>query len=135
MFLIKNDCKTPFYQKDFYDKINLTLFYFYVTLWSSSRNGIWWHYWFKDTLKAFSNFINKQKSVWNNVFWYVKICISWNFKKSFFGQKNVTKNSIFFFLRAPTHQVLLLLQFLYELKHKIRLSRTVCEIFHFWFRQ
>ena len=26
------------------------------------------------------------------------------------------------------------LRFLYELKHKIRLSKTVCEIFHFRFR-
>ena len=29
----------------------------------------------KDTLKAFNGFKNKQKSVWNNVFWYVKVCI------------------------------------------------------------
>ena len=28
----------------------------------------------KDTLKAFNNFKNKQKSVWINFFWYVKVC-------------------------------------------------------------
>ena len=32
---------------------------------------------FKDTLKGFSDFRNKQKSVWCNVFWYVKVCIFW----------------------------------------------------------
>ena len=25
----------------------------------------------KDTLKVFDDFINKQKSIWSNVFWYV----------------------------------------------------------------
>ena len=34
----------------------------------------------------------------------------------------------FFLLRAPT-----LLRFLYELKHKVRLFKTVCGIFHFLF--
>ena len=32
---------------------------------------------FKDTLKAFDYFKNKQKRVWSNVFWYVKVCIFW----------------------------------------------------------
>ena len=32
---------------------------------------------FKDTLKAFDDFKNKQRSVWSNVFWYVKVCIFW----------------------------------------------------------
>ena len=31
----------------------------------------------KDTLKAFDDFKNKQKSVWSNFFWYVKVCIFW----------------------------------------------------------
>ena len=31
----------------------------------------------KDTLKAFDNFKNKQKSVWSNVICYVKVCILW----------------------------------------------------------
>ena len=28
-----------------------------------------------DTLKAIIDFKSKQKSVWSNVFWYVKVCI------------------------------------------------------------
>ena len=32
---------------------------------------------FKDTLKAFHDFKNKQKRVWDNVFWSVKVCIFW----------------------------------------------------------
>ena len=31
----------------------------------------------KDTLKAFDNFENKQKCVWSNMFWYVKVCVLW----------------------------------------------------------
>ena len=31
----------------------------------------------KDTMKAFNDFKNKQKSVWSNVIWYVKVCIFW----------------------------------------------------------
>ena len=31
----------------------------------------------KDTLKAFDDFKNKQKSIWSNVFWYVKVWIFW----------------------------------------------------------
>ena len=46
-----------------------------------------------------------------------------------------TKNALFFLARAPTHQSFTFnLQFLYELKHKVRLSKTVCEIFDFRFR-
>ena len=33
---------------------------------------------FKDTLKIFDEFKNKQNSVWINVSWYVKLCIFWN---------------------------------------------------------
>ena len=40
-----------------------------------------------------------------------------------------------FFSGAPTHHSLTFnLQFLYELNHKARLSKTVCGIFHFRFR-
>ena len=88
------------------------------------------------------------KSVWSNVFWYVKVCIFWKciqytihwdktqMLKKFPSDKiNGTKNALFFLSRAPTHQsVTFNLRFLYELKHKIRLSKTVCGIFHFWFR-
>ena len=30
----------------------------------------------KDTLKAFDDFKNKQKSVWSNFFWYIKVVYS-----------------------------------------------------------
>ena len=48
---------------------------------------------------------------------------------------NSTKNALFFLLRAPTHHSFTFnLRFLYELKHKVRLSKTACGIFHFQFR-
>ena len=48
---------------------------------------------------------------------------------------NDTKNPLFFLSRASTHHSLTFnLRFLYELKHKVHLSKTVCEIFHFRFR-
>ena len=51
------------------------------------------------------------------------------------GKINVTKNALFFLSRAPTHHSFTFnLQFLYELKHKVHLSETVCGIFHFRFR-
>ena len=50
------------------------------------------------------------------------------------GKINVTRNAIFFLLRATTyHSFTFSLRFLYELKHKVRLSKTVCGIFHFQF--
>ena len=43
---------------------------------------------------------------------------------------NGTKNAFFFLSRAPTHHSFAFdLRFLYELKHKVRLSKTVCGIF------
>ena len=48
---------------------------------------------------------------------------------------NDTKNALFFLSRAPTHHSFTFnLRFLYELKHKVRLSKTDCGIFHFRFR-
>ena len=48
---------------------------------------------------------------------------------------NHTKNALFFLSRAPTHQSFTFnLRFLYELKHKVHLSKTVCWIFHTRFR-
>ena len=45
-----------------------------------------------------------------------------------------TKNAFFFLSRAPTHHSFTFnLRFLYELKHKVRLSKTVCGTFHFRF--
>ena len=64
---------------------------------------------FKNTLKVFSNFRNKQKSVWSKVFWYVKACIFWKCiqytihwdKTQTMDKINGTKNP-FFLSRAPT---------------------------------
>ena len=48
---------------------------------------------------------------------------------------NGTENALFFLSRAPTHHSFTFnLRFLYELKHKVRLSKTVFGIFHFRFR-
>ena len=48
---------------------------------------------------------------------------------------NSTKNVLFFLSRALTHHRFIFnLRFLYEPKHKVRLSKTVCGIFHFPFR-
>ena len=48
---------------------------------------------------------------------------------------NVPKNALFFLSPAPAHYSFTLnLGFLYELKHKVRLSETVCWIFSFQFR-
>ena len=45
---------------------------------------------------------------------------------------NVTKNALFFLSQALTHHSFTFnLRFLYELKHKVRLSKTVCGILHF----
>ena len=56
-------------------------------------------------------------------------------KKFLLDKINGTKNALFFLLRAPTnHRFTFNLRFLYELKHKVRFSKPVCEIFHFQFR-
>ena len=56
-------------------------------------------------------------------------------KNNSFRQKNGTKNALFFLSRAQTHHSFTFhLQFLYELKHKVCLSKTVCGIFYFRFR-
>ena len=50
-------------------------------------------------------------------------------------KKNVTKNALFFLLRAPTHDSFTFnSQFLYELRQVVHLSKTECGIFHFRFR-
>ena len=55
-------------------------------------------------------------------------------KKFSLDKINGTKNALFFLLRAPTHHSFTFnLEFLYELKRKVRLSETVCGIFHFRF--
>ena len=101
----------------------------------------------KDPRKALYNFKNKQKSAWSNAFWCVKVRVFWKciqysihwdktqmLKKIPFDKISGTKNALFFHLRAPTNQSFTFnLWFLYELKYKVRLSKTVCRIFHFWF--
>ena len=48
---------------------------------------------------------------------------------------NVTKDALFFLLRALAHHNFTFnLWFFYELKQKVRFSKSVCGIFHFWFR-
>ena len=48
---------------------------------------------------------------------------------------NGTKNALFFLSQAPTHHSFTFNSlFLYELKHKVRLSKKVSRIFHFWLR-
>ena len=88
------------------------------------------------------------KNIWSNVFWYVKVCIFWKcirftihwdktqiLKKIFSDKINGTKNALFFLSRAPTHHSFTFdLWFSYELRHKVRLSKTVCGIFYFRFR-
>ena len=56
--------------------------------------------------------------------------------KKFPSEKiNGTNNTFFFLSRAQNHNSFTFnLRFLYELKHKIRLSKTVCGVFNFWFR-
>ena len=99
---------------------------------------------FKAALKAFDDFKSKQKSVWSNMFCFIKVCIFWvciqftihwdktQMLKKFLSDKiNGTKNALFFLSRAPTHHSFTFnLRFLYELKHKVRLSKILCGIFH-----
>ena len=101
----------------------------------------------KNTLKSFDDFKNKRKSVWSNVFYYVKVCIFWksvqyiiHLVKTQMLQKipldkiNGTKSVLFFILRAPTHHIFAFhFRFLYKLKHKICPPKNVCTIFHFRF--
>ena len=48
---------------------------------------------------------------------------------------NGTKDALFFLSRAPTHHSFTFnLRYLYELKHKVRLSKTMRRIFHFRLR-
>ena len=48
-------------------------------------------------------------------------------KKISLDKINGTKSALFFLSRAPTHHGFTFnLRFLYELKHKVRLSETVC---------
>ena len=56
-------------------------------------------------------------------------------KKIPWDKINDTKNTLFFLSRAPTyHSFTFNLRFLYEQKHKVCLSKTLCGIFQFRFR-
>ena len=55
-------------------------------------------------------------------------------KKISLGQNKRYKNALFFLSGIPTHHSFTFnLHFLYELKHKVRFTKTVCGIFHFRF--
>ena len=113
----------------------------YFTMWNS-KNEV------KDTLKAFDDCKNKQKSVWSSIFWYIKACTLWKcihytthwdkpeiFLKNSFGENKRYKKCPVFLSRAPTPcSFTSHLRFLYELNHNVSLSKTVCAIFHFKFR-
>ena len=56
-------------------------------------------------------------------------------KKFPWDKINVVKNTLFFLSRAPTcHSFTFNSQFFYERKHKVRLSKCMCWIFHFGLR-
>ena len=88
------------------------------------------------------------KILWFNVFQHVKVCIFWKctqytihwdktkMLKKFPSDKiNGTKNALFFLSQVPAHHSSTFnLWFLYESKHKIRLSKIMFGIFHFQFR-
>ena len=79
------------------------------------------------------------KSVWNNIFWYVKVCIFWKciqytinwdktqmLKKFPLDKINGTKNTLFFLLQAQTHHSFTYnLRIFYKLKRRFHLSKTV----------
>ena len=66
------------------------------------------------------------------VYW---IHIKTNVEKFPSDKINGTKIALFFLSRAPTYRIFTFgLRFLYELKHKLRLSKTVSGIVYFRFR-
>ena len=110
-------------------------------MWPSINSRIQWRL---STILKTSN-----KSVWSNVFWYVKVyifrkfiqyTINWDktklLKKIILGKANVTINALFFLSRTPTHHnhsFIFNLKFLYKLNHMENLSKTGYGIFHFQF--
>ena len=79
------------------------------------------------------------KRVWSNVFWFIKVYIFWKLiqynihaDKTQLLKKSSDKINVFFLSRAPTHHSFIFHpQFFYKLKHKVRLSKTVCGFFRF----
>ena len=82
------------------------------------------------------------KNVWSNVFWYVKVCIFWkciqytiHWDKAEILKNKRSENALFLLWRGPTHHSFTFnLWLLYDLKHKVRLSKIVGGIFRFRFR-
>ena len=70
-----------------------------------------------------------------NVFDTLYMEIKQMLKKLPLDKVNITKSALFFYSHAPTHHSFTFnLQFLYELKHKVCLSKTVWDFwFHFVF--
>ena len=95
-----------------------------------------------------STILKTSKKAYEVMFWYVKVCIFWMciqytihwdktqmLKKCPSNKINVIKNSLFSPSRGPIHHNFTFnLRFLYELKRKVCLSKTICGIFCFRFR-
>ena len=95
-------------------------------------------YWIlKDTLKAFDDFKNSQKSVWSTIFWYVNVYSESVFNTLYIKDKanvqkkknkkiNGTKKIPRFCFQAPTHHSFTFdLRFLYDLDAKVSLKLYV----------
>ena len=87
------------------------------------------------------------KSVWTNVFWYLKVCIFWKFiqytmrwdklqilKKFPSNKVNSTKNVLYFLSWGPSQQVLLLICHWCMNWRTTFVSLKLRHIFHFRFR-
>ena len=98
-------------------------------------------------MKVFDDFKTSQKCmeqfflIWNAyMFWkFIQYTIHWDktqMLKKFLSDKiSGVKNAHLFLSRGPTHHSFTFnLWLLYDLKHKVHLSLTVCGIFHFRFR-
>ena len=95
-----------------------------------------------NTLKAFEDYKNKQKKyevMFFDMYVYSENVSNnrdktWKLKKFPLHKKNGTKNTFFFLLRVPTcYSFTSILWSLYELKHKLCLSKAMFGIFHFGF--
>ena len=97
----------------------------------------------KGTLKAFDDFRNNSVLDFRTKVYEVMLfdMQKYVYTESVFNSLytindkiNGTKHALFFLSRASTHHSFTFdLGFLYELKHKVRLSKIMCEIFHFQF--
>ena len=93
---------------------------------------------FKDTLKFFDNFKNKQLKCMKSFLWYIKVYILWRFiqyikhwnKPQMLGifpsKVMLRKNALFFLSGVLTHHSFTFnLQFLYGMQHKVHLAKSV----------